>query len=295
MRATSATGTGTLFSEILIATDLSDTSDNALGYAKAMARAFDSELLLVHVTDPIAHVTVPEGAWADDSARIEWEMEATRNAGTALRAEGLKAKDLCLFGAVASEVAEAAKQQHADLIVTGTHSRKGVNRLLFGSEAESILKASPLPVLIVGPKASLAPAGKFAFRLLVCAVHLDEHGADVALFARDFANERAAKFQLVALPFYDALQEAGGYWAFKDRLHDRVPEESAAKLSPVVLSEPPDENLVELAIARNADLIIFDQRRGLITPHLHGGILADIVATAPCPVLAIPSLNSAAA
>ena len=87
------------FSEILIATDFSDASDSVLAYAKSMARNFDSELLLVHVTAPVAHIAIPEGAWVDnDSARIESELEATQSAGAALRSEGFKANQLCAFG-----------------------------------------------------------------------------------------------------------------------------------------------------------------------------------------------------
>jgi nucleotide-binding universal stress UspA family protein len=278
------------FSEILIATDFSDASDNALAYAKGMARNFDSELLLVHVTAPVAHVAIPEGGWVDDdSARIQSELEATQGAGAALRSEGFKAIQLCAFGGVANEITQAAAEHHADLIVTGTHCRKGLNRLLFGSDAESILRATNLPVLIVGPKAKAAPVGKWSLRFVLCAVNLDEHGADVALYSRQFAEEQGLRTQTVCLPFYDARQDAEGYETFKKRLRETLPADEADKLSPAMLPEPPRETLTEIAIARNADLVIFDQRSGLLGwPHLRSGLLADLLTTAPCPVLAIP-------
>lgn len=278
------------FSEILIATDFSDASDSVLAYAKSMARNFDSELLLVHVTAPVAHIAIPEGAWVDnDSARIESELEATQSAGAALRSEGFKANQLCAFGGVASEITQAAAEHNADLIVTGTHCRKGLNRLIFGSNAESILRATNLPVLIVGPKAKAAPAGKWPFSFVLCAVNLDDHGADVALYSRQFAEEQAARTETVCLPFYDALQEAEGYGKFKKRLREILSADEAEKVSPAVLPEPPNETLTETAIARNADLVIFDQRSKLLGwPHLRSGLLADLLTTAPCPVLAIP-------
>ena len=278
------------FSEILIATDFSDASDNALAYAKGMARNFDSELLLVHVTAPVAHVAIPEGGWVDDdSARIQSELEATQGAGAALRSEGFKAIQLCAFGGVANEITQAAAEHHADLIVTGTHCRKGLNRLLFGSDAESILRATNLPVLIVGPKAKAAPVGKWSLRFVLCAVNLDEHGADVALYSRQFAEEQGSRTQTVCLPFYDARQDAEGYETFKKRLRETLPADEADKLSPAMLPEPPRETLTEIAIARNADLVIFDQRSGLLGwPHLRSGLLPDLLTTAPCAVLAIP-------
>jgi nucleotide-binding universal stress UspA family protein len=285
---TTAIAPATKFSEILIATDFSDASDSALGYAKAWAKAFNAELLLVHVAEPVAHIAVPEGGWADDGTRIECELETTESAGAALRAEGIKAKNLCAFGGVASEIVHTAEREHADLIVTGTHCRKGLNRLLFGSEAESILKASRVPVLIVGPKAVYAPTGKFVFRFIACATTLDEHGADVALYAKQLADEQGAKFQVVSFPFYESSQEVDGYWEFKSHLQYVVSEEAAKKISPVVLSEPPAESLAELAAAREADLIVFDQRGRFLNPHLGGCQLTDVLAVAPCPVLAIP-------
>ena len=157
------------------------------------------------------------------------------------------------------------------------------------SDAESILRATNLPVLIVGPKAKAAPVGKWSLRFVLCAVNLDEHGADVALYSRQFAEEQGSRTQTVCLPFYDARQDAEGYETFKKRLRETLPADEADKLSPAMLPEPPRETLTEIAIARNADLVIFDQRSGLLGwPHLRSGLLADLLTTAPCPVLAIP-------
>ena len=279
------------FSEILIATDFSDTSDNALAYAKALARTFGSELLLVHVADPAAHITVPEAAWADDPTRIQCEIESTQSAGESLRAEGFKAKDLCEFGALAEEITQAADHEQAKLIITGTHCRKGLNRLLFGSDAESIVKASKLPVMIVGPKATFAHEDKIAFGSILCAVNVDKQGADVALLARRFADEQGSGLQTVFFPLHKPTQEADGCWAFKEQLQKFGSSDASKRISPVVLSQPSAQTLTELAIARGADLIIFDLRGGFLSPHVHSGLLTEVLATAPCPVLAMPGLK----
>ena len=286
---TTATAPAIKFSEVLIATEFSDVSDNALAYAKSLARTFESELLLVHVADPLAHVAIPQGGWADDPARITKEVETTQSAGASLRSEGFKAQEFCAFGGVADEIGHVAGERDVDLIVTGTHCRKGLNRLIFGSDAESVLRSAHVPVLIVGPRAKPAPIGKWLFHFVLCAVQLDQHGADVAVYSRQFANEQSSKTQTVCLPFYDECQEAEGYLGFKGRLRELLPAEEADKISPVVLPGPPGECLTEIAIARDADLVIFDQRSSLLGwPHLKSGLLADILTTAPCPVLAIP-------
>lgn len=278
------------FSKILIATDFTDASDNGLAYAKSLARTFDSELLLVHVADPIAYIYIPEGGWVDDSTRIKRELETTKSVGVALRSEGFRAKEACAFGGVAHEITEICREQQADLIVTGTHGRHGLNRLLFGSEAENIVRVSTVPILIAGPRATPMGRPKWQPQCIVCVVRLDGRGAEVAALARQFADEQRAKLQTVCMPFYDVREEMDGWWKFKKRSKELLSPGEAENAFPVVLSEPADESLVDLAIARNADLLIFDQRSRLLElPRLAGGFLPRLLAFAPCPVLAMPS------
>ncbi|HEX4165516.1 MAG TPA: hypothetical protein VHZ55_08570 [Bryobacteraceae bacterium] len=77
------------------------------------------------------------------------------------------------------------------------------------------MKASRLPVLIVGPKAAFAPTEKFVFRFITCGITLDEHGADVALYAKHLADEQERSSKWFSLPFYEAGQEVDGYWALR--------------------------------------------------------------------------------
>jgi nucleotide-binding universal stress UspA family protein len=278
------------FSKILVATDFTDVSDSGLAYAKSLARAFDSELLLVHVADPIAHINIPEGGWVDESARIKSELEATESVGAALRSEGFRAKEACAFGGVAQEIVEECRNQQADLIVTGTHGRHGLNRVLFGSEAENIVRVSTIPILIVGPKASPMGKPKWQPQRIVCVVRLDKRGAEVAALARQFAEEQKAKLQTVCMPFFDTQDEAEGFRNFKNRSRELLSPVEAESASPTVLPEPADESLIDLTIARNADLLIFDRRSRLLgVPRWNGGLLPRLLALAPCPVLAMPS------
>jgi nucleotide-binding universal stress UspA family protein len=278
------------FSKILVATDFTDASASGLAYAKSLARAFDSELLLVHVADPMTHISIPEGGWVDDSERIESEVEATESVGAALRSEGFKAKEACAFGGVAQEIAEVCRKQQADLIVTGTHGRHGLNRVLFGSEAENIARISPIPILVVGPKTTPMGKPRWQPQCIVSVVRLDRRGAEIAALALQFADQQKAKLQTVCMPFYDAQDEAEGFRKFKDRSKELLSPVEAENAYPSVLPEPAEESLVDLAIARNADLLIFDQRSRLLgLTRWSGGFLPRLLALAPCPVLVMPS------
>ena len=59
-------------------------------------------------------------------------------------------------GYAPEEILKAAEENHCDLIVMGTHGRKGIDRIIFGSVAEKVVKTSPVPVLTIRPYAGVA-------------------------------------------------------------------------------------------------------------------------------------------
>ncbi len=141
------------FERILVPTDFSEMSDHALEYAKAIAGQDNSQLLLVHVNPPVNLVTPPEGAWIDEAEIQAAQAERLEQTGATLRSEGFRAQAISLTGPLYDELLSAIKQNEADLVVVGTHGRKGYERLLLGSDAEAILRHAHCPVLLVGPKA----------------------------------------------------------------------------------------------------------------------------------------------
>src|SRR5262249_32156109 len=152
--------------------------------------------------------------------------------GAALRSEGFKAKEACAFGGIAHEIAEMCRVQQADLIVTGTHGRHGLNRVLFGSEAENIVRVSTIPILIVGPKAAPLDKSKWQPQRMVCVVRLDERGAEVAALARQFADEQKAQLQTVCMPFFETQEEAEGFRNFKKRSKELLSAQETESASP---------------------------------------------------------------
>ncbi|MDA8079127.1 MAG: universal stress protein [Nitrospiraceae bacterium] len=138
---------------ILFATDFSEGSDHALPYAVDMARQYNSKLYLVHVIYDVAktagwyvpHVSIDE-IYRDmeRSARAELEkiyIDEMR---------GFKdIEHVVLKGIPYEEITRFAAEQQVDLIILGTHGRKGIDRMLFGSTAEQVVRTSPCPVLSV--------------------------------------------------------------------------------------------------------------------------------------------------
>src|ERR1700757_2188511 len=167
---TTTTSPEVSFKEILVASDLSDASTNAIGYAKAIAKHYGSHIVVAHVSDPAAPIAIPEGGWIQETAnQIEEQMQAV---GLALRAEGLAADAVNTYGSVRHEIEALAEQYHTDLIVLGTHGRRGLKRFLFGSEAEGLARRTPRPVLTVGPAVAPAPNVAWAPKNILCATSL---------------------------------------------------------------------------------------------------------------------------
>lgn len=145
-----------MYKRILVPIDGSETSNKALVAALQLARDLGGRVRLIHVVEELAYLTGYEqyGGYSAELLRVMRENGAkVLNDGMAIaQAAGVEADNL-LFdnfgGRLAEVVADAAKQWNAELVVVGTHGRRGVGRMLLGSGAEQILRLSPVPVLVI--------------------------------------------------------------------------------------------------------------------------------------------------
>jgi len=144
------------FERILVATDFSDSSRQALELALQIAEKFNSELTLVHSWEAPSY-SYGGGLYlpVDLAAPIERAAVARlEEAAAELKQRLPRAKSLLRSGIAWEEVLGAATQVNADLIVMGTHGRHGLERALLGSVAEKVVRMARMPVLTVhGTKA----------------------------------------------------------------------------------------------------------------------------------------------
>lgn len=140
--------------KILVPTDFSQNSMQALQQAVEFAKRFQAEIVLVHVIEPPVYPAMTFGAAAASLPVIHEEMR--ENASTHLekiRAElegsGLKARAELRDGSPFSEVIGLAKEEDVDLIVIATHGHTGIKHLLLGSTAEKVVRKAPCPVLTI--------------------------------------------------------------------------------------------------------------------------------------------------
>lgn len=136
------------FRKIILATDFGPSSHRALDVAVDLAQQYGAELILVHAVEPLIPpypiALMPEPGTFEGAARAALEAEAARVTAI-LPAE----RHEVLIGAAATAITDFAEREAADLVVIGTHGRRGPSRWLVGSVAEKIVRASRIPVLTV--------------------------------------------------------------------------------------------------------------------------------------------------
>jgi nucleotide-binding universal stress UspA family protein len=153
-----------MYSKIMVPVDGSVTGQRGLDAAIGLARRLDAQLALLHVVEiyPLMVDMVPTTAWEQvtDGLREHGQqlLDAARQSALA---QGVAADALLVDAAaarVADTIAAQAREHHCDLIVMGTHGRRGLQRALIGSDAETVLRHSTVPVLLV--PAAAAPAAQ---------------------------------------------------------------------------------------------------------------------------------------
>ena len=143
-----------LFKKILFPVDLSHASPQIAPYVSEVATMFEAEvhlLFVVRVFEHFASLHLP------DATIKSIEAEVARRGEEKLREfmEAFFMTDSCkvkvAFGDPAGEILKYVELEGIDLIIIGTHGKKGIERALFGSVANRIVKKSPVPVLTVNP------------------------------------------------------------------------------------------------------------------------------------------------
>jgi len=142
-----------IFRKILFATDLTPASEPAFQEAIALATESGAELIVAHVYQP---PNVPQAAAVGPDVYDEWDRNLRSDAEKRIeplvhraRNAGVRVSSLILSGAASTVIIESAKTNGVDLLVMGTHGRKGVSRMFLGSVASSVISTAPCPVMTV--------------------------------------------------------------------------------------------------------------------------------------------------
>ncbi|HZN46534.1 MAG TPA: universal stress protein [Ramlibacter sp.] len=141
-----------MYKRILVPVDGSETANKALVAALQMARENGGRVRLMHTLDELAYLSGFEVSGDLIKVAREYARKVLDDALAMAKAAGVPADTKLVEGAgtrLGETVADEASAWEADLVVVGTHGRRGVSRVLLGSGAEQVLRLAPVPVLAV--------------------------------------------------------------------------------------------------------------------------------------------------
>lgn len=143
------------FNKILFPVDLSEAAPKIVPYVKLMAEKFESEIHLLFVARVFEYFS---GIYVPHPSINQFEDEIVEGAKKKLKefteeyfSDLPETKTEVITGDISEEILKYAASNDIGLLIMGTHGRKGLDKVVFGSIAERVSKTSPVPVLLVNP------------------------------------------------------------------------------------------------------------------------------------------------
>lgn len=138
--------------QILFATDFSDSSQRAAGYAVSLAKLTGAKLHILHVINELdehQRVMIPKEAFLVLKKEVEIQAVKELEKFSNEQAQGINTATYAVVGAPFRVIIEMAEELNTDLIIMGTHGRTGMEQVIVGSTAERVVRRSRIPVLTV--------------------------------------------------------------------------------------------------------------------------------------------------
>lgn len=296
------------FKHIICPVDFSESSVRALAIAAAFARWYDAQLTVLHVVptfesmqvrgdlgDPVRVVTPAP------REQVLEEMSRSLN----LAALSPRATPIAEAGDPHATIVDQAVATKADLVVMGTHGRRGFKRMLLGSVTEAVLREVPCPVLTVPPHAA-GVSEVATFKRILCPIDLSPSALQALGFALDLARQADGLVTLFHVVEWLAEEEPRTSAHFnvpeyrryivedaQERLRKLVAEESRTwvEIDDVVVFGRAYREILRAAETKPADLIVMGaQGRGGIGLAVFGSTTQQVVRGAMCPVLTVRGL-----
>jgi len=287
---------------ILCPVDFSEGSAKAYDYAYSLALRYRAKLYLEHVIEILA-AAYPYYNFPDVAANnIYWDM--SKGAEERLHkmvkdhaVDRVQAEVVVHKGFVPDSILAFAQNQHADLVVMGTHGRRGLDRLVMGSVTEHVLRKAPCPVLAVRK-----PSHDFVNpEQIQDPVHLRK-----ILLCTDFSKcaNTATKYALSLAQEYNAqLTLLHVLEVFPEYKAPTVMEEARRKLEALVpgdvrnwctvktavrIDGKPYQEIIQAAVEQQSDVAILGVRgRSAVDLAVFGSTTHRVLQLGPCPVLAV--------
>jgi nucleotide-binding universal stress UspA family protein len=265
---------------VLFPTDFSPASRAALPYARTLAQMYGATILVAHSISPEPHLQVV----LDARHKFESFLHSCSFGTSPWR-------PLLDRGDVSETVPTLIQENAVDLVVLGSHGRRGVSKMILGSSAEKIYRAATCPVLTVGPRAH--DVAEWNIRRILCPVDPSEDPEPVLHYALSLAEENQAELIILeAAPLVPWQHRAAVEERARRALEGFIPDSAKDWCTPdvVIRWEHPSDAILQEAEIRNVDIIVMSVHKARVaswSAHLPWPIASEVVSLAHCPVLTV--------
>lgn len=297
--------------KILFPTDFSRCAEQAQAHALYLAQEFGAELHMLHANAALEYAPHELRPHFPNHEEVTAQLRelALRHMSASFsthEAAELKVKQVYQNGvSVAPVILTYASEHDIDLIVMGTHGRRGLGHLLLGSVAEEVVRTAMCPVLTIRERQVPAPAEQFE-RILV-PIDFSDHSRQALLYAKALAENYGARLQLLHVvedlrypSFY--MAERFAYFDIRPDVATRAQQELeqffreaegpkvAADLH--IIEGGAAHEIVKFTEKNASDLIVI-ATHGLtgLEHFLMGSVAENVVRRAPCPVLTVKTFG----
>lgn len=296
------------FKQVLCPIDLEASAEHPLAYAAAIARWYESKLTVQHIVPTFDAVPIMSGDYVTPAQVVPPVSREDVLAEMKRIAEPITGTANVTFRADAGDptaaILERALELPANLIVLGTHARRGLQRLLLGSVTESVLHDAACPVLAVPPRAPAAAPKPVEIRHILCPVDFSPSSMQALGFAVDLARQSNGTITLMNALEWLSEEEPREYEHFnvpefrrhlmtdaEKRMKALVPDETWLTVETVVAGGRAYHEILAVANDRKVDLIVMGaQGRTGIGKVMFGSTTEQVLRRAACPVLTVRGL-----
>ena len=289
---------------ILCPVDFSEFSIRAYRYALSLAEHYRAKVVVQHIVElsryPYAEYVASQGDYAEFGRALhEGGKERLREFAEKHTHDKIQLELVVHEGAAPDSILSFAQAQKTDLIVMGTHGRRGFDRLVLGSVTDRVMRTAPCPVLAISkPPHHAAAAGERQHHV---------HHLSRILLCTDFSRnaERALHYAISVTSEYNAeltllhvLEEAPSPGRTEEALATAAEqldkliaseERKSLNVKTVVRAGKPYQQIIQLALEAQMDTVILGvSGRGALDRAVFGSTTYRVIQLGTCPVLAVP-------
>ncbi len=284
---------------ILYLTDFSEPAHAALPFATALAREYGSTVYAVHILRPdMCTYLAPEFGNIVTAGLEQAAQEKMQQVES--RLNGLPHQSIIEWGAdICPALQRIVEKNDIDLVVLGTHGRRGLQKFFLGSVAEEICRRASVPVLTIGPRVGRG-RGSEPFHSVLFVTDFTSHSLAGLPYAVEMAREYRSHLVLLHVIHQPQRDEIWEELTAADTIYhlsQMLPRDAKLWNRPelVIKHGEPAKDIIDTARCCDADLIVFGVRGcdhpGIAT-HDDWAIAHEVLLNATCPVLTVPGVSA---